>query len=426
MLYVIQIIKANIVLFIIFLLFQSELSFSQDKDVFACGYSQKTNTLKCLLDIESLRSDENIEKMLNEIIKQVGLPKNFKLKACPNIDNALAIIIKDDRYILYDEKFLSTLSSLTSYWAKLSVLAHEIGHHLAGHTLKNSLSLYEQRERELQADEFSGFIMQKLGASMDDAIAVISIVSDEESDVNSTHPSRSKRIERIRIGYEKSSNGTKNNNINESGRNESVQIQKIIIDINTIWALTKDKTIWYYNGLNWLEYPGNGMALDISVNNGVPFVIGTDYSVWYGTGYGWQKLDSKGKGTKIFTEEDFIWVIGEGGGLFYVKNGRWFQYSVGAIAKEISTYNNQPYVIGSDNSIWYVANNTWQRIEGSYRKVYCDQGVIWAIDSNNNLKSYSGYIWKTYSSIPKCKEFSIKQGNLVIIGIDDKIYTFKV
>jgi len=87
-----------------------------------------------------------------------------------------------------------------------------VGHHINGHSVDvilyatdavDSKSLAEKRQQELEADEFSGFIMAKLGASLNQASGVIDNLSSNSDDSYSTHPSRDKRLNAIRTGYNK-------------------------------------------------------------------------------------------------------------------------------------------------------------------------------------------------------------------------------
>ena len=75
---------------------------------------------------------------------------------------------------------------------KVSIFAHEIGHHLNGHTLFFALNAEGRRDNELQADKFSGFLMQKLGATIEQAQAGINILGSEDD--SDTHPSKEKRL----------------------------------------------------------------------------------------------------------------------------------------------------------------------------------------------------------------------------------------
>lgn len=177
---------------------------AQEKQVFACSYGAQNSSYNCINVSSSINSDVEAIQIVDKILHPIGLKRNFVLISCSDINNALAITSASGiRYIVYDKKFISTLKQLSSDWTNASILAHEIGHHLLGHTLKASLSLAEQRQKELDADEFSGFILFKLGASLQQSQAPINLISTDASDINSTHPTRSKRLSAIKTGYDK-------------------------------------------------------------------------------------------------------------------------------------------------------------------------------------------------------------------------------
>lgn len=191
----------------VFLIFLSlgQKIWAQEKEIFTCSYGAQTaNNDDCINVSSSINSDIEAILIVDKILQPIGLKRNFVLISCSDINNALAITSKSGiRYIVYDKKFISTLKDLSSQWTNASILAHEIGHHLLGHTLKASLSLTELRQKELDADEFSGFILFKLGASLQQSQAAINLTSTDASDINSTHPSRSKRLLAIKTGYDK-------------------------------------------------------------------------------------------------------------------------------------------------------------------------------------------------------------------------------
>jgi hypothetical protein len=129
-------------------------------------------------------------------MEAVGLKPRFELKAA-NVDNAAAVIYDSKRYILYSQNFISKIEGATrTNWAAISILAHEIGHHLNGHTLERNGS---RPSSELEADEFSGFVLRKMGASLPQAQAAMRILADEEGSY--THPARSARLEAIAVGW---------------------------------------------------------------------------------------------------------------------------------------------------------------------------------------------------------------------------------
>ncbi|PTX21322.1 hypothetical protein C8N40_102298 [Pontibacter mucosus] len=134
--------------------------------------------------------------IVQEIINVVGLKPRFELRAA-DIDNAAAVIYNGKRYILYSERFLDAINNAVhTDWAGVSILAHEIGHHLNGHTLSRSGS---NPADELEADEFSGFVLRKMGASLAEAQAAINLLSEEET--SRSHPGRSYRLAAISKGW---------------------------------------------------------------------------------------------------------------------------------------------------------------------------------------------------------------------------------
>jgi len=134
--------------------------------------------------------------IITEIIDVVGLKPRFEVRAA-NVPNAAAVIMNGQRYILYNEHFVSSLNNaLKTDWAGVSILAHEIGHHLNGHTLSKSGSNLRD---ELEADEFSGFVLRKMGASLSEAQAAIRVLADEEDSY--THPGKASRLTAISQGW---------------------------------------------------------------------------------------------------------------------------------------------------------------------------------------------------------------------------------
>ncbi|WP_318343854.1 tetratricopeptide repeat protein [Flagellimonas baculiformis] len=145
---------------------------------------------------------------VDKILSNVGLFRNFIIKECPNIENAIAATVMSslgslERYIIYDKAFLQRVIGATnSDWSATSILAHEIGHHLNGHTL---ISGIDNHDSELQADEFSGFVLAKMGATLDESLRAMNKLGSEYS--SSSHPSKSKRIKAISDGWKKANGG---------------------------------------------------------------------------------------------------------------------------------------------------------------------------------------------------------------------------
>jgi len=145
-----------------------------------------------------IQTDNDARVIIKAILNVIGLKANFEIKPA-NIPNATAIIQKDKRYILYNPSFISSINnSLHTNWASISILAHEIGHHLNGHTLVKGGSNHKV---ELECDEFSGFILRKMGASLKEAQAAVNgLCRDKEFP---THPGKKSRLKAIERGWKK-------------------------------------------------------------------------------------------------------------------------------------------------------------------------------------------------------------------------------
>jgi hypothetical protein len=162
----------------------------------SCGFDRKMINE----NVYVFSSDFEAESALEKIMKLTGLPTNFEIRAA-SVDNACAVIKCDDmgncdRYILYNPEFMEKVKDqTTSNYAELAILAHEIAHHLSGHTLSNTGSSYDM---ELESDKFAGFMLYKLGASIEEAKKAFSTLSVNGS---STHPPKIARITALSNGY---------------------------------------------------------------------------------------------------------------------------------------------------------------------------------------------------------------------------------
>lgn len=176
-------------------------------------YGNDIDALKLCTVIQnnSFISDSKADNALDRILSVIGASKRFVLQPCDNITNAVATSYKGIRYILYDRDFMDSLDSGDN-WSNLFILAHEVGHHINGHSLDLLLyaaeavkaeTLANQREQELEADEFAGFVLGKLGATLKQTSSIINLISSEKDDTYETHPSKSKRLASIEKGYNK-------------------------------------------------------------------------------------------------------------------------------------------------------------------------------------------------------------------------------
>jgi hypothetical protein len=223
----------------------SLISFSQD-------YGNKVDAMNLCSVLQTNSFSENIdaEKGLDRILSVIGASKRtFIIQPCDNINNAIATSIKGVRYILYDRKFMNSISNQNN-WSNLFILAHEVGHHINGHSLDLVLyatdaiepeSLAIKRQQEIEADEFASFVLAKLGAPIEKVNEIIKRVSSQEDDSYKTHPNREKRLSAVLRGYTRA---------NKLLQNEGENISKTEISNpssnNTFNALINDKIIEEY------------------------------------------------------------------------------------------------------------------------------------------------------------------------------------
>jgi tetratricopeptide (TPR) repeat protein len=157
-------------------------------------------------DIYAYAASDEAQQIIGQITAIMGLEQNFTIKAA-SIKNALATAEGRQRYILYSTVFLENFKRDNRLrWAAYGVLAHEIGHHLNNHDF-DERDPKRRRAMEVKADFFSGNILQKLGATLEEAQACISTFSlDGESD---THPSKLVRLDAVANGWKQAKDGVK-------------------------------------------------------------------------------------------------------------------------------------------------------------------------------------------------------------------------
>lgn len=162
----------------------------------SCGFLSQTESKAYNLSDPTSDAKSSLESIMH----QIGLPANFELKAA-EVDYALAVVVDKNRvlkrYILYNQSFFDDIDNKSgSRFASLSILAHEIGHHLAGHSLseKGSRPLLE-----LEADHFSGFILKKMGCTLKNVQFAVNKLCPEER--TSTHPGKNARLTAIESGW---------------------------------------------------------------------------------------------------------------------------------------------------------------------------------------------------------------------------------
>ncbi len=159
-------------------------------------------------------SVDEAKKIIERILKPAGLTIDFNVAEdnSPKVNAYAAVLSNGDQIIRYNKNFIQLVKLTTNTdWSAVSIMAHEIAHHLTGSSAKLRFRLLEcqmnvlkdknsalaknqepckkdfftQQERhasELLADKWSGFILNKLGATLAQSqIAMNALSSDVDS-----------------------------------------------------------------------------------------------------------------------------------------------------------------------------------------------------------------------------------------------------
>src|SRR6478735_1904179 len=163
--------------------------------------AQKTNQCGIIVPPKPARSNFSsvyeAQTYVRNMLDQINWQENFQLREQNGINNAYATIIRNQRFIIYDNNFLENLDDYASTkWASISVLAHEMGHHYRNHVVDGKGST---PPKELEADYFSGYVMQKMGAGLDEARAAMNSIASPKA--SATHPAKNDRLNAIAQGW---------------------------------------------------------------------------------------------------------------------------------------------------------------------------------------------------------------------------------
>jgi hypothetical protein len=150
-----------------------------------------------LLIIPQMLPDSQVDVVIKDICEHIGLTYNFDVFPA-RVPNAMAYMIDGKRVVMYNPEFIGKLQRVSGKpsWATLSVLVHEIGHHLLGHMFVNDGNF---PARELEADRFSGFLLYRMGSTLNEAQSNILKMAQENE--TASHPGRSRRLVAIEEGW---------------------------------------------------------------------------------------------------------------------------------------------------------------------------------------------------------------------------------
>jgi hypothetical protein len=134
-------------------------------------------------------------QILERIGNAAGLENMPRIVTGP-VPNASAAIYGTERLIIYSNSFIESMRAQAGDWAVRFVFAHELGHHVEGHTVSGQGS---NHTAEYQADAFATRTMKRMGASRSQTTKAMEAMPAPAS---GTHPSSDSRLSRIRTVYD--------------------------------------------------------------------------------------------------------------------------------------------------------------------------------------------------------------------------------
>ena len=149
-------------------------------------------------------STQKVWTVINEIMAVSGLLPNFQVLETDEVANAAAVVIDEERYLAFNGEWIAQYKdNPESEWQLLGLMAHEIGHHLQGHTITSAGS---RPPTELEADEYAGFVLAALGASVAQAQSLWATLPEGGS---STHPPKYQRLLAVERGWLRRNGGNR-------------------------------------------------------------------------------------------------------------------------------------------------------------------------------------------------------------------------
>ena len=128
----------------------------------------------------TLSQDIVAYKTVLNVVRESELMPNFTFVP-GDVEKAKAYIANNERLLAYNPDFIEKLQKQAlndTNWTGISILAREISHHLAKHKLQGGVA---SDEENLDADKNAGFVLYKMGASLQDAVSALEESSKEDS-----------------------------------------------------------------------------------------------------------------------------------------------------------------------------------------------------------------------------------------------------
>ena len=249
-------------LFLILIVAMCYTSHAQEEMTFEHGCNFKSDKIKGEYTLFEPTKEAGV--VVDTILVKLAIrDRPFILKAA-DVENAQATLRGRSRYLLYSNQFLKQFTSdARTKWAAYAIFAHEIGHHVLGHDLEDTLAS-NRRKFELQADAWAARILARMGASREDALAAVNALTDDNSRY---YPKKSARLESMGIAYDEEKAGLDKTTSSANAANKTsisidpksfnqwsvvkkenvkatIDDDKIVIELNNISDFYRERTLY--------------------------------------------------------------------------------------------------------------------------------------------------------------------------------------
>ncbi len=147
--------------------------------------------------LNNLKHEREMEELAHTVLKLHGLNHKIAVVVDPEAAKscAYATTLRGVQYIGVFLECTGPLRIGGDYnWNAVGIICHEVGHLAAGHTVIPGSS----RTEETEADEFAGYAMARLGASLQEALTFGHSLSPFGG---KHHPPRKVRLASVERGY---------------------------------------------------------------------------------------------------------------------------------------------------------------------------------------------------------------------------------
>lgn len=191
------------------------------------------------------------KEAVHRIVRYSGLMTTFVVREDPDVRTAVAYIKGHERVIAYDPVFISDiLDSSHTDLAAVSILAHEIAHHLLGHTLQPETV---RPGDELACDQYSGFILQRMHASLEETLAAMKVAGDVHG--TERHPPRHARLAAIEQGWREAERLEHGEDLEPFRVQRAFRyVVRLVGDANTYYVDADGCLVWFNEHASPIEF----------------------------------------------------------------------------------------------------------------------------------------------------------------------------